>query len=36
MNTVQGIKTLNEREKELLQNVLDKTDWDLPKVTYLL
>ena len=33
---VKGIKTLKEREKELLQNVLGKTDWDFPKAIYLL
>ena len=36
MTTVRGIKTLKDREKELLQNVLDKTGWDLPKATHLL
>jgi DNA-binding NtrC family response regulator len=36
MNTVQGIKTLSDKEKELLQKVLAKTDWDLEKASRLL
>ena len=36
MKAVKDIKTLKDREKELIQNVLDKTAWDLPKATHLL
>lgn len=30
------IKTLSDKEKELLQTVLAKTDWDLEKASHLL
>lgn len=36
MKTVKDIKTLNDKEKELLQNVLARTGWDLPRATRLL
>ena len=30
------IKTLRDKERELVQQVLTKTDWDLPKASRLL
>lgn len=36
MNLITGIKTLKDKEKELLQKVLAKTDWDLTKASRLL
>ena len=36
MDTVRDIKTLRAKEKELLQNVLAKTAWDLPVAARLL
>ena len=33
---IKDIKTLNDKEKELLQNVLARTGWDLPRATRLL
>ena len=35
-HSVMDIQTLSAKEKELLQNVLAKTGWDLPKATRLL
>ena len=35
-HSVKDIKTLSAKEKELLQNVLAKTGWDLAKATRLL
>lgn len=35
-HSIKDIKTLSAKEKELLQNVLAKTGWDLPKATRLL
>lgn len=36
METLTDIKTLNDKEKELLQDVLARTGWDLPRATRLL
>ena len=36
MDTISGIKTLGDKEKELLQTVLAKTDWNLEKASHLL
>ena len=33
---MQKIKTLKDKEKELLEQVLTKTDWDLDKASRLL
>jgi DNA-binding NtrC family response regulator len=33
---MQKIKTLKDKEKELLEQVLTKTDWDLEKASRLL
>ena len=33
---MQKIKTLKDKEKELLEEVLTKTDWDLEKASRLL
>ena len=33
---MQKIKTLRDKEKELLEQVLTKTDWDLEKASLLL
>ena len=35
-HSVKDIKTLRAKEKELLQNVLARTSWDLAKATRLL
>ena len=36
MNTISEIKTLGDKEKELLQKVLAKTGWNLEKASQLL
>lgn len=36
MNMNNRIKTLSDKEKELLQKVLTKTDWDLTNASRLL
>jgi len=36
MNSMTEIKTLRDREKELLQKVLAKTEWNLEKASHLL